>query len=682
MTCPLRLISFLLLFPLRPLCADVHLPALLSDHMVLERSSHTRIWGIASPGEAINVSMNHQSATTKTDADGRWIVRLDLAKSEAGPFEMTVAGKNQLVVHDVLVGEPWLASGQSNMEWLLKDTINAEKEIANSTNPKFRYFGVVKASVPSPADDCQGKWVIAGPETSGDFSAVSYYFGKALQRELKAPVGVICASWGGSPCEAWMSAEAFDRDPKLRQGAERRWQQTKEYPEKKKTYAAALTAWLKETHRTDRPRADVSPFVGDNILPDGWSPVKLPGLVPLPKYGAVWLRKEVTLPAWSPKEKFLLEIGEIQGFESIYWNGKLLKETTPATYPGKGYWRRAEVPFALLRPGKNIVAMRVFAPIASVQFLAPAENLMAGSIAIRGEWLAKAEYELPALDAKVLASAPVAPPNPPRLQDIAAQLFNGMIHPLVPYGIRGVIWYQGEANHTRAEQYVTTFPRLIEDWRAKWHDPNLPFYHCQLANFTEKLATPGDSTRAELREAQLLSLKLPATGEAVLIDLGDSGDIHPRYKEEVGERLARIALAHDYGQKIACSGPVLDSSKVEGGTIRLTFSHADGGLVAKPLPARYSVKSVTGETAPLIRTRPQSELEGFAICGDDHKWVWADAKIDRRDVIVSSPEVARPVAVRYAWADNPTCNLFNGAGLPASPFRTDNSPRTTAGKSY
>lgn len=265
---------------------------------------------------------------------------------------------------------------------------------------------------------------------------------------------------------------------------------------------------------------------------------------------------------------------------------------------------------------------------------------------------------------------------------MAGFLFNGMIHPILPYAISGVIWYQGESNAGRAYQYRTAFPLMIADWRKHWNQGDFPFYFCQLANYMAKKPEPGDSAWAELREAQAMTLARANTGQAVLIDIGESGDIHPRNKKDAGERLALIALAKDYNKSIPYSGPVYDSMNIAGGKATIKFKHVDEGLVAKPLPETFVVKSQTNETAPLVRNSPASQLEGFAICGEDKKWVWADAKIDGQTVVVWSDKVPAPVAVRYAWADNPTCNLYNTAGLPASPFRTDDFPPTTKDAKY
>ena len=309
-------------------------------------------------------------------------------------------------------------------------------------------------------------------------------------------------------------------------------------------------------------------------------------------------------------------------------------------------------------------------------------GMKAGTNSLDGEWLARAEYEFPALDAKALASAPKPPASVLGEMNCPSSIFNGMIAPILPYAIRGVIWYQGENNCRRAYQYRTAFPLMISGWRKQWNQGDFPFYFCQLANHLGKKPTPDESTWAELRDAQSVALKLPNTGQAVLVDVGESADIHPRNKKDAGERLALIALAKDFGKSLPYSGPVFDSLKIEGHKAILTFRHTDGGLIAKPLAATYDVSSKANMTAPLVRNSPNSQLEGFAICGQDKQWVWADAKIEGDKVVVTSDKVAVPVAVRYAWADNPTCNLYNGANLPASPFRTDDFPAVTLDAKY
>lgn len=664
--------------------ADVKLPAIISDHMVLEKAAKVSIWGSGDPGEEVTVSLNGIAATAKADAAGKWMLALNLKDSAPGPFEMTVAGKNKLTLADVVIGEVWVASGQSNMQFMVREAIGAEGEMARPANPLLRQFAVKMNATSELMDDVQGKWVSASPETVGNFTAVGYFFSKMLQKELSVPVGLIHISVGGTPGESWTSAEALDSVPDLRATRERLWAAVKEAPEKKKAFIESMEAWTKENGREDKPCADAAAHTGSDVSSGGWVAVKLPGAATaagLPQAGAVWLRKEINVPS-APTEKFPISL-PIDGFDSVYWNGRLLKQTTFREFAGLGFVRRRG-PFDIMpedvKVGKNILAIRLYAPISPAVFPADTGGPRAGpggSIKLEGEWLAKTEYEFPTIPAEKLAAAPrplVIPPSPIH---VASFLFNGMVRPIIPYAIRGVIWYQGEANTSRAYQYRTAFPLLISDWRKQWNQGDFPFYFCQLPIYRPKASMPGESGWAELREAQSMALKLPNTGQAVTIDVGETGNLHPRNKKDVGERLALIALAKDYGKAIPFSGPVYDSMKVESGKAILSFQHADGGLTAKPLPQTDVVSSLTNETATLVRNSPNSQLEGFAICGADRKWVWSDAKIDGNNVIVWSDKVPSPMAVRYAWADNPTCNLTNGSGLPASPFRTDDFPPVT-----
>ena len=664
--------------------ADVKLPAIISDHMVLEKAAKVSIWGSGDPGEEVTVSLNGIAATAKADAAGKWMLALNLEDSAPGPFEMTVAGKNKLTLSDVVIGEVWVASGQSNMQFMVREAIGAEGEMARPANPLLRQFVVKMNATSELMDDVQGKWVSASPATVGNFTAVGYFFAKMLQKELSVPVGLIHISVGGTPCESWTSAEALDSVPDLRATRERLWAAVKEAPEKKKAFIESMEAWTKENGREDKPCADAAAYTGPEISSDGWVAVKLPGAVTapvLPQAGAVWLRKEINFPS-APTEKFPISL-PIDGFDSVYWNGRLLKQTTFRNFEGLGFVRRRG-PFDIMpedvKVGKNILAIRLYEPTRPAVFPADTGGPRAGSggsIKLEGEWLAKTEYEFPAIPAEKLAAAPQPPVIPPSPIHVASFLFNGMVRPIIPYAIRGVIWYQGEANTSRAYQYRTTFPLLISDWRKQWNQGDFPFYFCQLPIYRPKASMPGESGWAELREAQSLALKLPNVGQAVTIDVGETRNLHPRNKKDVGERLALIALAKDYGKAIPFSGPIYDSMKVESGKAILSFLHTDGGLTAKPLPETDVVSSLTNETATLVRNSPNSQLEGFAICGEDRNWIWSDAKIDGDNVIVWSDKVPSPLAVRYAWADNPTCNLTNGSGLPASPFRTDDFPPVT-----
>ncbi len=648
--------------------------------MVLEKAAKVPIWGKASPGEAVTVKVGEQTASTKAGEDGTWKVVLDLSKSEQGPFTASVKGNNEISIPDVVVGEVWVASGQSNMEWVLENTIDAQQEIANSANPMLRQFRLTKSAVEKPTTEFTGKWEVAGPATSGKFTAVGYYFGKDIQKETKQPVGLIYTNWGGTPSEAWTSPEAIASVPELQQSLEKQQAYAKTFPELKATFVEAFKKWLADNDRADKPTPDAAAFTGEKVAADGWAPVTFPAKLTAadgkPFYGAIWLRREFDMP--KTDKSIWLDIGNVDGFDALYWNGKLIKENNFETVPGASARRTYSIPASEIKEGRNVLAMRIYSP--AFQPTVQRDFVITGAKPA-GPTVSKVEYSLAAPAADKAAPKLPAPAVAP--QNTATYLYNGMINPILSYAITGAIWYQGESNAGRAYQYRMAFPLMITDWRKQWGQGDFPFYFVQLANYLAKDTAPGESGWAELREAQSMTLKLPNTGQAVIIDVGESDDIHPRDKATVGERLARIALAKDYGKKdLVYSGPTYQSMQVDGSKVRLTFGHVGGGLVAKELPATYTKKSLTNETAPLVRNSPSSELEGFAICGEDKKWVWADAKIDGNDVVVWSDQVPKPVAVRYAWSNNPTCNLYNKEGLPASPFRTDDFPAATVNGKY
>lgn len=658
--------------------ADVTLPPIFSEHMVLEKSAKTPIWGKASPGEAVTVKVGDQTATAKAGDDGLWKAVLDLSKSGPGPFVATVKGNNEITINDVVVGEVWVASGQSNMEWVLSNTIDSQKEIANSANPMLRQFRLTKNAVEKPTTEFAGTWEVAGPETSGKFTAVGYYFGKELQKEIQQPVGLIYTNWGGTPSEAWTSPEAIASVPELQQSLDKQQAYAKEFVGLKAKFVEDFKKWLADTGRADKPTPDVAAFTGEKVAADGWAPVTFPAKFTdadgKPLYGVTWLRREFDMP--KTDKSIWLDVGNVDGFEALYWNGKLIKENTfDSAISGR---RTYSIPANEVKEGRNVLAMRIYSP--SFQPTLQRDFVVSGATPA-GPTVSKVEYALAAPTAD--KPAPKVPAQAQALQNTATYLFNGMINPILSYAISGAIWYQGESNAGRSYQYRTAFPLMITDWRKQWGQGDFPFYFVQLANYLAKDTAPMESGWAELREAQSMTLKLPNTGQAVIIDVGESDDIHPRNKQVVGDRLARIALAKDYGKKdLVYSGPVYKSMKVDGSKIRLTFDQIGGGLVAHEVPATYVKKSQTNETAPLVRNSPSSELEGFAICGEDKKWVWAEAKIDGSEVVVWSDKVPQPVAVRYAWANNPTCNLYNKEGLPASPFRTDDFPGATVNGKY
>lgn len=464
--------------------ADVKLPAIFSDHMVLQQGLENPFWGTADPGEAITVTLDGQAVSTQADPDGHWSLKAPAVR-EFGPVTVRVAGKNVIDYHDVLIGDVWIVSGQSNAEWSIENSGNPLPEIEAANYPEMRFVQIPKVPSTQPLSDSRNPWVEVTPDHvrgltgrgglfgQGGLSAMGYYFGRELHHRLQRPIGLIHCAWGGTVCEAWTSEETLKND------------------------------------------------------------------------------------------------GEFS------------------------------------------------------------------------EILAR-------------AATANADPNQAANPNRASVLFNGMISPIRPYGIKGVIWYQGASNAGRAYQYRKLFPALITDWRKHWGQGDFPFLFTQLASFMPRQDQSSESHWAELREAQTMALSVPQTGMAVTVDLGDSLDIHPRNKQDFGKRLAANAFYMVYGQNVVPAGPRYRSMTVEKNKIRIQFHHVGGGLVSK--------------NGPLV---------GFAICGVDRKFQWAEAELAGDSVLVSTPEIPEPIAVRYAWADHPRCNLYNKEGLPASPFRTDDFPGLT-----
>lgn len=502
----------LLLLAAMDVWGDVSLPSCLGSNMVLQRDVSVPIWGWASPGEEVQVQLNDQVKIVTTGSDGNWKIQLSPLKA-GGPFRVTITGQNEIVLENILIGEVWVCSGQSNMVMSVERCLNADKEIAGSLDDGLRLFRVKDAVADTPQSNCEGMWEICAPTTVASFSAVAYFFGRELRKELQVPVGLIMTAWGGTPVESWISAEVLQSDQDFQPILDRYKEAVASYPSAKADFDLKVSAWQK--------KAEEARALG-----------KKPPNQPKPPLG----------------------------------------------------------------------------------------------------------------------------PGHPRTP---SGLFNAMVHPLIPYGVAGALWYQGEANADRAEQYRELLPALIKDWRDRWAQDNFAFGIVQLANYMDVQEDPNrGSAWAELREAQAMTSRaLPDVGLALAIDVGEAKDIHPKNKQEVGRRLALWALAKRYGMDVEYSGPVLKSMKVKGDRVRLRFTHAQGGCRSKSEP-----------------------LLGFAVAGEDRVFKRAEAEISGRWVWVHSEEVADPVAVRYAWADNPQCNLINEQGLPAVPFRTDDWPGKTHGQ--
>ena len=639
--------------------AAVRVPALVGNNMVLQQEKKVRIWGWAEPNEKVTLTFANQKAEATADAQGHWQTFIGPLKA-GGPFEMTLIASNTLTFKNILVGEVWVCSGQSNMEWPLVNSKNGAEAVAQANYPEIRLFTVQKATSETKLDDVKGQWVPTTPDSVGQFSAVGYYFGRELYQKLKVPVGLIHTSWGGTPAEAWTSNEALVTSAEMQPILDRYQQSLKSLPDRQKDFQTRLVEWIKKNLYEDPGnKGEALGYADPQASTSDWNTINLPQFFEtagMKMDGAVWVRKEVDVPASWAGQPLQLSLAAIDDYDTTYFNGTKVGGIgwdTPNSYIVQ---RHYEVPAALVRPGRNVIAVRVFDSAGEGGFGPGTMSLKpAGSgnesITLGGQWNYKIELELTPKTPD-WGSRPEAPG--PTNQNSPSVLYNAMIAPLTPYAIRGAIWYQGESNAGRAYQYRTLFPMMIRNWRSAWGEGDFPFYFVQLANWQPIKDQPGESEWAELREAQTWTLREPQTGMAVIIDIGDTNDIHPRNKLDVGQRLALWALANTYGQKGEYSGPLFEKFKVEGDKIKVTFSHAEG-----------------------LKTSDGSMPKGFAIAGEDHKFVWAEAKIEGNSVVVWSKDVMKPVAVRYAWADNPICNLFNKLNLPASPFRTDDWPGVT-----
>jgi len=626
--------------------------------MVLQQGLPIPVWGWATAGETMTVELAGNRAQAVAGDDGAWKVSLPAMRA-GGPVEMVVRGESVITLTNVMIGEVWICSGQSNMEWPLAAVQNPEEEVAAANHPHIRLFTVPKlATLEAPAN-VDGAWAVCTPETASPFSAVGYFFGRHLQQQLDVPVGLINTSWGGTIAEAWTSRDSLLAEPSLRYLVENFEATLPQLDELVAQYQETLKAWEAQHVFTDPGNAGwAQGFADPETATADWDTMKLPQLwqsAGLNFNGAVWFRKEVDIPAAWAGKPLKLAIGACDKSDNTYFNnvevGSLRFEDDVNAWCKP---RIYAIPAELVQPGKNVIAVRVFSHMYGAGMTGPA-NIMRLSVAdepglaisLSGEWQYQVERNF-----GVVEAYPPAPPQGAGNPNTPCVLYNGMIAPLLPYPIRGAIWYQGESNADRGYEYRTLFPTMIRDWRKAWGLGDFPFYFVQLANFMLEKDEPADSQWAELREAQTMTLSLPNTGMAVIIDIGEALDIHPKNKQDVGLRLALNALAKTYGQPdLPYSGPLFTAAEVEGSRIRVRFDHTTGGLVCR------------GE-----------QLTAFAIAGEDKQFVWANAVIDGDTVVVSSPDVPTPVAVRYGWAENPPCNLYNGAGLPASPFRTDDWP--------
>lgn len=651
--------------------ADVKLARLLSDGMVLQRNAPIKIWGKADPGERVEVKLGDTGKFAFADEAGEWQVVLP-KRPAGGPFTLTATGKNSVTVKDVLIGEVWVASGQSNMEWVLFNAFEGQAEIAASEDSQLRMFTVQKTVAANLKDDVVGAWQSAGPATSGGFSAVGYYFAKKLRKELGVPVGVIHTSWGGTRIEAWTEKKtnlALGMTPKDYAVQDAGGEVS---PARKAAYKRAVDAWKAAGSPTgafsdpgrspktvgwEKPGADTSSWKTVTV-PGTWEESGVEELASVD--GAVWLRREFEASAAVAGSDATLHLGAIDDTDVTFVNGVLvgsLGPETPNVWEAKRVYR---VPKGTLKPGKNVVAVRVWDAQGGGGMTGPADELylnvptvaagVSQRITLGGTW----SYQLE----RVRPSDPG--PEPSGLDaNSASVLYNGMLWPLRRYAIQGAIWYQGESNAGNPELYRKQLPAMVENWRRIFENPDASFYAVQLAPYMKINPEPEDTGWARLREAQRAAMaSMKHTGMAVITDVGEENDIHPRRKGPVGERLALLALKDKYGKKnLAYQGPTVKSVSVgKSGSVVVRFANAFGGLVATP-------------TDSAGRPVEAGNVVGFAVSGTDGKFVFASGKILGDDRVELTASVAGlPTAVRFGWANFPIVNLKNGAGIPAVPF--------------
>ncbi len=634
--------------------ADVRLPAVISDNMVLQQDTTAPVWGWAEPGEEVKVKASWLSTgkCAQADKDGAWKVEIS-TPGAPGPHTISIAGNNEITVNNVLAGEVWICSGQSNMQWTVAMSDNAKAEIAAADYPNLRMFTVKRAIAVQPQSDCTGSWEICSPQTAGRFSAAGYFFGRFLGKELNVPIGMIHTSWGGTPAEAWTSAKALKAMDDFLSAIEQLEKVGPNHEKLQAEYQEKLTEWQKNMDVAVAVRAAAAwmkPDLDDTgwktiDVPQEWASTELGGFD-----GAAWFRTHFTIcDDWRDKE-LTLSLGPIDDMDITWINGQRVGGIERA-----GEWqtpRVYKVPASIVKSGKNVLVVRVLDTAGGGGLtgtpqqvnIKPAGDDKAEAISLAGKWRYRKGFDIKTLPARPAQPVGLNAHSP-------SSLYNAMIAPLIPYAIKGAVWYQGESNASRAYQYRTLFPLMITNWRKDWGRGDFPFYFVQIAPFNYG----GLPIAAELREAQFMALSLPNTGMAVTMDIGNPKDIHPRNKQDVGKRLALWALAKDYGvNNIVYSGPLYKSMEAEGDRIRLFFDLVDGGLVAKGGP-----------------------LTHFTIAGQDNEFVEANARIDGDTIVVSSDKIEKPVAVRYAWTNDAEPNLFNKANLPASSFRTDDLPGVT-----
>lgn len=619
--------------------AEIKLPGYFTDNMMLQRDMPIKIWGWGNRYETVTVSIHDQKVNTRCKKDGTWEIILSPIPY-GGPYSLTVQGKeNSIKIENILIGDIWLCSGQSNMEWTVEQSANSKQEVQNANYPEIRALKVPKSIKNSPQDNFNAQWEICSPSTVGAFSGIAYYYARALYKEVQIPIGIINASWGGTDIETWISDEAFTALPSNVQ----------------KQYNMEVVNNLEEYIRQNKGQKQAfldamenDPGINNQWFISGfntvaWEEMKVPGewgTTPLSLIdGHVWFKYDLNLTCTEAGRPATLSLGTIDDADITWVNGTKVGNASGWDTP-----RIYSIPPGILKEGSNNITVRVTDNGGSGGMWGQEADIYLEidntRHSLAGNW--KYQMSVANADYHVLDITP---------NMVHSSLYNTMIHPLTPFRIKGVIWYQGENNVGAGYDYRTLFQTQIKDWRTRW-GYELPFYWVQLANLYPEDTTPVESSWAELRESQAMTLELPHTGQATIYDIGDAYSIHPTNKQEVGRRLSLIALHKDYGRdSLVYSGPTFQNVSFKENTAVITMNTYGSQLT---IHNKYGY------------------LEGFSIAGEDRKFVWAKAFIDANGkIIVYNENIAEPVAVRYAWSNNPAANLFNAQGLPAIPFRTD-----------
>lgn len=629
---------FLIICPLK---GEVRLSGFFADNMILQREQPVTIWGFADKGERVEVEFVGEKKRVKADINGSWQVRFS-PQTTGGEQKLVVKGReNSVEIEGILFGDLWFCSGQSNMEMTVDGWArveNYEREKATANYPLIRTFNTKQMINTLPQNDVVGEWLVCSPATVADFSATAYFFGRKLHQETGVPIGLVHSSWGGTDIETWISRDAFATLPEHFGeryddfGSEDFEQMVENNVVNKERYEKALRndiglseKWY-ETGATEQWKT--------MQVPEAWEDNELRHVD-----GLVWFSYTFTLPKGSENANYVeLSLGCIDDNDITWINGKKVGESR-----GYNLERRYRIEKGILKSGKNTIVVRVHDEMGGGGIYSSPDKLYievdGERYSIGGEWLYRASVTNLEYGYKNLS-----PNSYPSL------LYNAMVHPLLKLPVKGAIWYQGENNENEAYNYRTLFPLLIENWRTKWNNAELPFYWVQLANYKAEDTTPSESEWAELREAQDMTLSLPNTGQAVIIDIGDAWDIHPQNKQDVGLRLALIALNRDYGKECDYLSPRYRSHTVEGDKIVVEFDNVESGLVVNN---KYGY------------------ITGFAVAAADGKFHWAKAELRGEKVVVCSEKVSKPTEVRYCWGNNPEMNLYNGANLPMAPFRSD-----------